>query len=140
MQVVQCRVWSNDITNLVIKQKNFEKRLLNSTGLFIDWNIQAEIFFWYFQVDNKGILGRKGLKSNNWFICLRQSNLPYNQSWVLINLSQRSHFIKHQKTFFFLMFSVSIKWEHCSVMGFSDLLWVSILLLQNAKTYRTVKV
>ena len=36
--------WYNkpgDITNQVILQKNFEKRLFSSTGLFMDWKLQT---------------------------------------------------------------------------------------------------
>ena len=32
-------------SNQVIQQKNFDKKLFSSSGLFIDWKLQTELFF-----------------------------------------------------------------------------------------------
>ena len=41
---VSCLIsWYNN--NQVIKQKNFDKRLFSSTGLFMDWKLQTVIIF-----------------------------------------------------------------------------------------------
>ena len=45
MQVVHSRVQSGDITNQVIQQKNFDKRLFNFTGVFMDWKLQTVLLF-----------------------------------------------------------------------------------------------
>ena len=50
LEVAQCRVWSGDMTNQVIQQKNFEKRLFCSTGLSMDWKLQTEFVFLFFLV------------------------------------------------------------------------------------------
>ena len=46
MQDLQCRISSNQ----VIQQKNVNKRLFSSTGLFMDWKLQTNMTLTYYMV------------------------------------------------------------------------------------------